>query len=515
MLYNHLVMIITKRTTSWFCKAILAVTIAVILLLGLASVLITYGFPQDFGEFLIRSANKELLHSFLCTLVLGTGLLALTNNINLTNSQRIRLVSSCVTFVVALVWCLIANVSPQGDSLVLLNIADATLHGTHGDYSYLNRYPFQGGFLLYLYLMCSIFGAKNYIAFRMLNILCVTLIVFVLALIAELVSNKKEVGSVTAILTTLFLPLAFLTTFMYGNVPSFLFCLVAAWQALVIVKKKGENAALNLVFLCISLFAALWFKLNASIFFIAIGMWFAILGVKDKKLFYALPIVLIVVVYFAVNVTETACVKLVFGDIPLTGSPTTSWLVMGLQEGSRAPGWYNDYGWNVWDDHNGDVEAISAANAQAITERLHTFMEHPRYALHFFGKKTLTQWCEPTFQSLWTSFCAPADVFNDPDNPLNSLNSTLLKSFRDGKARTCYEIYCDALQTLIYITAFFGLVKQHKERNFSSMLIAIAFLGGFAYFFLFEGKTMYVLPYFVLLIPFASASFYDFYRRLT
>ena len=510
-------MITTKKTTSWFCGAIFAFTIVIVFLVGLASVLITYGFPQDLGEYLIRTTNKELLYSIIGTMILGTVLLALSYNIHINNSRKIRLICGGVSFLIALFWCLLANVSPHDDPLVLLNIADGTLNGTPGsvDYSYLNRYPYQGGFLLYLYLICSIFGAKNYIALRIFNMLCVALIVIVLSLIAELVSNKKEVGSITAILTTLFLPLAFLTTFMYGNIPSFLFCLVASWEALIIVKKKGEKVALNLAFLCISLFAALWFKLNASIFFIALGMWFAILSIKDKKLFYALPIALIIAVYFLANIAETSCVKLVFGDIPMTGAPITSWLAMGLQEGSRAPGWYNDYGWYVWDDYNGDVEAISVSNAQAISERLRTFAEHPGYALHFFGKKTLTQWCEPTFQSLWTTFCAPVDVFNDPDNPLNSLNATLLKSFRDGKARTAYDLYCDSLQTLIYLSAFFGLVTQFKKRNFSSMLIAIVFLGGFTYFFLFEGKAMYVFPYFVLLIPFAAQGFFDLLRRLS
>ena len=122
----------------------------------------------------------------------------------------------------------------------------------------------------------------------------------------------------------------------------------------------------------------------------------------------------------------------------------------------------------------------------------------------------MTEWTEPTFQSLWETFGAsqegPQSVFwgfYDYDSPLQM-------SFMYGKCRKVYEVYCDSLQTIIYCFAACGLIVQLRKRNFSSVLFVTAFLGGFMYFCLFEAKSVYVLPYFILLIPFSSIGLLNF-----
>ena len=252
------------------------------------------------------------------------------------------------------------------------------------------------------------------------------------------------------------------------------------------------------------MFFALWFKLNSTIFFIGIALFLLLASAKNRSPIFLIPIILIIFVYFLANTLQEIALKLIVGDTSLSGTPLISWLAMGLQDCDKAPGWYNGFGWEVWEDNQGDSRAISAASAEVVRDRLSHFSSDTTYAFWFFTKKVLTQWCEPTFQSLWATFAIIADVSMDSLQENYVVNAALLSAFQHGPVRTVYEIYCDASQSLVYIFATVGLYYQLKHRNFSSFLLAIVFLGGFVYFLLFEAKAMYVLPYFVVLIPFAA-----------
>jgi hypothetical protein len=40
-------------------------------------------------------------------------------------------------------------------------------------------------------------------------------------------------------------------------------------------------------------------------------------------------------------------------------------------------------------------------------------------------------------------------------------------------------------------------------------LLALIILGGFVYHLIFEAKSQYVLPYFIMMVPFAAYGFYS------
>ena len=64
-----------------------------------------------------------------------------------------------------------------------------------------------------------------------------------------------------------------------------------------------------------------------------------------------------------------------------------TWAEMGLQEGSRAPGWFNNYNVHIYLDNREDRELTAAAVERDLGRTIQYFMEHPDYAVDFFQQK--------------------------------------------------------------------------------------------------------------------------------
>ncbi len=484
-------------------------------LLTLASIFTTYVFPEDWEETLRKAGFLRLGVSIAGAIIIGFVLFAVTRKRSLEKSRKVRCVCTFIVLVICLFWCIIVNKNQAGDGLVIYNIAvDMLTNGaldpaiSEANPFYFSRYPFQISYFFYIYTAVKLFGAENFIAYRVLNIISVIIIVNVLSKVAERASNKSVVGSYVCILATLFLPLSLFSSFLYGNIPSLAFSLLACYMALTLDFSNKRQVVLKIVAMFACLFLALWFKPNAAIFYIALGIWFVLRVIKDKKPIYLLFVALLIVEYKCIGLMQIVLVNKFFPDTNPAGCPLVAWLAMGLQEGSRASGWYNGYVWNVWSEYSGDAALITNASVQSINERLAFFVANPIEPIRFFYRKITTVWCEPTFQSMWISFNGN-DTFYFYKPP-----SLLQHLFIDGKLRLLYELYCDALQIVIFVFALYGLVCQFKQKNFKLNLFVIVFLGGFVYFTLFEGKSLYVLPYFTLLIMFAAIGLHYSHDRL-
>src|SRR5699024_9811533 len=83
------------------------------------------------------------------------------------------------------------------------------------------------------------------------------------------------------------------------------------------------------------------------------------------------------------------------------GMPTDSWVLMGLNESPRAPGWYSDINIAILRSNDYDMEKTEEMINEDLEERVNYMLEDPHYTVNFFEKKVLSTWNEPTFQSLW------------------------------------------------------------------------------------------------------------------
>lgn len=178
------------------------------------------------------------------------------------------------------------------------------------------------------------------------------------------------------------------------------------------------------------------------------------------------------------------------------GVSQTLYLDMGLNESYMAPGWYNGISLQTYKNNALNSEAANRAALSDIKSRLYTMSKDPGYALDFFNKKIISQWNEPTFESIWVS---------KVKGHYKNINS-LAESVYSGSFGQFFESYFNFYMQIIYLLFTTGVVCLilKKKANIETALLPLVLLGGFGYHLLFEGKLQYLLTYIVLLIPTAA-----------
>lgn len=415
-----------------------------------------------------------------------------------------------ITLIIGLIWISVATTSPVADqsaSVALSNWLQINdLHNLQTN-DYLQQYPFQSGYVLFCTAMGQLFGINNMLPIRFFNLLMIIISLKSLCKITEKMFNNDNVTKATILLSTLFFPFTLFTTFVYGNIPSVAFCLLACLlQQIVFQTRDNPRKSITYATLSVAcLFAALWFKPNSLIFLIGIEIIWIIALIAYKRMRIIVIIALTIIAYMASSMIPISIMESRIG-IPLDHSiPKTAWIAMGLQESpERAPGWYNNYVADVYEEtHKNSTEADVLAKEE-IANRLDTFAHNPLYAVDFFTRKITSTWAEPTFQSLWISY-------GGTDGERADLTHSILeRSITQGKLHAIYIIYCDVLQNIIYIGAAYCFIARWRKMSIQQIALALIFLGGFTFHLFWETKSDYVLPYFILLIPYAAAGWHDF-----
>lgn len=170
---------------------------------------------------------------------------------------------------------------------------------------------------------------------------------------------------------------------------------------------------------------------------------------------------------------------------------------MGLNESYMAPGWYNNIALSLYTSNNCDIDAAESQAWSDINSRLNKMKNDSEYAINFFGNKILSQWNEPSYESIWVSKVKGHDV---------DVQEGLGKAVYDGSTGQFLELYFNFYMMVVFILFTLGIYFMflYKKTNISTVLLPLVLLGGFGYHLLFEGKSQYILTYIVLLLPYAS-----------
>jgi hypothetical protein len=172
---------------------------------------------------------------------------------------------------------------------------------------------------------------------------------------------------------------------------------------------------------------------------------------------------------------------------------------MGMQESSRANGWYNGFNFDTYQNSGMDEEAANAESLDAIRERLAYFKEHPGYAAGFYLGKELSQWADPTYASRQATLATYGG------------RTAALDSLYEGSGSKIFIEYCNLYQNLLYLgTLVFCIVslrrgKRQKAAALPMYLGLIGVVGGFLFHTVWEANARYIFPYSLLLIPYAAA----------
>lgn len=369
-------------------------------------------------------------------------------------------------------------------------------HNEFEGYAY--TYPHQNGQILFAAFLYLLVGEQAAFLWQLLNVACLAVGILYTGKMAEEVLEMKNRFYGLALLMMAFLPFSFYVTFAYGTLPGFACSAAAVWYERSFLEERRKR---DLILSSVLISAAILFKSNYMIVLTAMVIFFTAEAMFQKKLFPLLGAAALLSAYLLSHSLVLGGLSLAAGHSVEGGPPMLTWVEMGLQEGSRAPGWFNNYNVHIYLDNQEDRELTAAAVERDLGRTIQYFMEHPDYTADFFNRKLRSIWTEPTFQSLWIQEVKGFGWL------FPSFTRSLFKE--GGTANEIYWQLCNAVQTLVYGGALLFAVFRFRRVKFQGLFFAVIFIGGFLFHLFWEAKGQYTVSYFTLLIPYAVLGMQD------
>jgi hypothetical protein len=418
------------------------------------------------------------------------------------NPRSMFLILSAI-YIAAAIYLIHGTDAPlRGDPSMVMKYVEAF---NHGDYSgllpgkYLNFYPFQLGFLTYERLL-SVVSTTPHFLFSA-NFCLVILINYLNWKITDLLSGRDRLAvNYSIILSFAFLPQFFYILWPYGQIPGLLFTELAVY---FMIRADRENKPLYWIPMILFISIACLLKPNYMIAAAAIGIVFLLKLIKTGKWKCLLAVLLVAL---SVSGSQKA-VKAYYSEVSRIsigeGSPMILHITMGMQDTGNGTlgGWYNGYAFDTYKDCGYDSDKAAEIGRRDLAERIAVYQRHPGYAVRFFGKKIVSTWCEPTFQSLWSGALEDCG---------QNVKGILLQSiYTAGIAYEILKLFMHIVLIIIYGIVFCGILFRKKLYGSMQMdpleLYSIIYLtGGFLYHLISETKSQYVYMYVYCLIPLAA-----------
>ena len=327
---------------------------------------------------------------------------------------------------------------------------------------------------------------------KVLNILANILTVVAIYKIGKQLSKQYKINNVlllTLILTFFSLPM--LNTFIYGDLPSIALCLFSVY----FMMKYAENKQVKYI-IGASLFMMLAYmlRMNSLIFIIATVIYLILNLFKQKGTIKENAIsILLIFIYLVISIIPSNLVENYYlskYDLDKTKAyPKISYILMAMEEGPRANGWYNE---EIGENALKNPEIVKAEYPNKIKERLQYFANNLGYTFNFYTMKIASMWSENTYSAVWNN---RVDYVS-----LDNLNNPL-------------AFYQKVLLIITCLCSIIVLVQNRKNISLDIIFLILIFIGGFLFHILWEAKSRYILPYIVILIPVASIYINKYKRK--
>ncbi len=369
-----------------------------------------------------------------------------------------------------------------------------------GDYSgwlpggYPYGCPHQNGLLLMTAGLLSIFSTdQSYIVFYGLNILFYAITIVSLHLALRKLFPQRHVYCAQTICLICYLPYAFFVTFLYGNMIGFGFAAMALAWAIYFVYEPSFPRAIGAG---ICMMFGIIFKQNEMIIFVAIlGIFLFTWITKQKYNLKCLGQIAIFLTIVLLGIKVPNWIVQSVTDIEVgKGYGNGAYIAMGLMEENATPGWYNGINHELFEANGFDTEMTDQASMEIVAERINTFVDDPAYAWSFFNRKIASEWNNPTFQCFGIQNARATSL---------ELNSLINSTINDGGKLNIVLIYLmDMVQSITLFGVLIYLI-QMKDVDWGKLLFVICFIGAFVFWMFWEAKCQYVVPFYLLLIPYS------------
>lgn len=406
-------------------------------------------------------------------------------------------------FLVSLWWIFSAERLPTGDQAFIYGGASYFRNGIFSFLEpggYCHIYPYQLGQISLVELLYHVAEPFQYRPLQVINALAAAGIVYTGYLLVREWSGSFSSEALYCLMISFCFPLFFYASWVYGDILSIF---LAFLGFLFLCRYEQRKKAGYLAGMVLALTLAQLVRQSTTIIYVALALVTLVhlLRKRDKKLLaavalsVALPLALFAGIY---RMYETRS-----GLERSRGVPVVVTLAMGMQESGRGCGWDNNYQKDVYNESVFDYEKMRTTAVAEIKNRSLLFLENPVYAAEFYGKKILSQWNGPLYQSLF--FTADYQQSRPPE--AGSLADSV-----SGSAFWKVLGICDRLQFVVYLgMLFWFLLAVKRENGILRQLAAIAVIGGFCFSLLWEAKTRYILPYYLFMFPCAAAGYREFY----
>lgn len=490
-----------------FCLAV-----AALLTLG-CSILTTIYYDVD-GEIQVDWPHygKENIPLLLILLIASIAIIIFLRKKNVFKAYK-KLAIGGIIFVAAYCLMLIFAIRPLpvNDSKMLDDIIQSFVAGDYSELTskggYLFIWPFQLGYVLFGELVTNVFGAGNYIAWDLLQLLSILITVFLIYKITWECFEDEEICGMTALLSCGALFFYNYVTYIYGDILSMAPQTAALYAMVLFIKRdKVKYGIMSGVFISF----AIMLKTNCEIALIALIMMLIISNrqkseEKDaanktiaatllRKLGIAVfMLVIVLVVKAGVNAHYSRVAQLT--EIP-KGSPSASHIAMGLQESDLEDGWYNGYNYRIFAENEYDTDKTKAVAIDNIKETLSGFVKRPLHGGKFFVRKYLTQWADPVCISTHN-----LDLVSR-HHDMSALGTSLVY----GTGAVIMKWIMNVFMTLCYLGVLIYMISTIRKKSVTDpeMLMLILIFGGIVFHEFWEGSSRYAMRYYIYYLPFAA-----------
>jgi nitrate reductase NapE component len=403
------------------------------------------------------------------------------------------------TVTMGVIWVYSSQVAPSFDSAY---VSESALSFAKGEFnslagSYLREYPFQLGYIQLSELILRgviLFGGEpeTFLPLEVANVVFLALSYVGLLGTAALLFNDRRVMHITFLMLLFCAQPILSCVFTYGIIAGICFAVWAIFfQALWLKRSRIVYGLLSA--LCIG-FAVL-LKSNNLIVLIALVIVAGLRLLRRGQIIKDAAVILVMCLF---ALSFSPAVKALYekrsGITMEPGMPYISWIAMGLSESQRAPGWYSNVTSNVkFQELDNDPDALSEYSKEVIRERLTYFKDHPQYTRDFFYRKFVSQFNETTYQSIWNNMVRNQYEEKRP-----------FAAWICGDAKPEVKRYMDVFSQLVFVGVLAALFLMVRRRDYTALILPLTVLGGMLFHLMSEGKSQYILPYFMLMIPAAA-----------
>lgn len=360
---------------------------------------------------------------------------------------------------------------------------------------YFRTYPFQLCLVNIYAFFFRIFGSTAPQILENIQAICLGVAFYTGFRITRELFQDVRTDCLYLLCTLPFVPMYLYTLFLYGETFGVCGSLLAIYFFLLANKKWKHSPKLALLLWALTtVFLVFTVLVRSALMIVVIALVIVqfLLFLKKRQV---LPLVLSLAMLVLTLLGRQFLVGMAERDAELEvggGAPASLWVVMGLQNSEMGPGYYNGYNTEVFTQYNYDAELANEQAMNDIATILGNWMQHPKDFLLFLKDKGLYQWCEPSYASFTVT-----RFMNEPKE--------WIYKFYWEEAHDRAYVFLDRYQSIAYLlilTVFASLCSKKKDAY--TLLPGLVLIGGFLFSLIWEGKSRYVYPYMVIVMPYLA-----------